>query len=107
VFTMSEIDQVGVKAAVEEAIRILSGRGGIHLSVDMDAMDPLEAPGVGTPWPGGLTYREAHLAMELLAASGGVASMEVVEVNPIADHENRTGRFAEELILSALGRSIL
>jgi len=107
VFTMSEIDQVGVKAAVQEAIDILKGQGGIHLSVDMDAMDPLQAPGVGTPWPGGLTYREAHLAMELLAASGQVASMEVVEVNPIADHENQTGRFAEELILSALGRSIL
>lgn len=107
VFTMSEIDQVGVKAAVLEAIELLKGPGGIHLSVDMDAMDPLQAPGVGTPWPGGLTYREAHLAMELLAASGHVASMEVVEVNPIADHENQTGRFAEELILSALGRSIL
>jgi arginase len=107
VFTMSEIDQVGVKAAVQEAIELLKGPGGIHLSVDMDAMDPLQAPGVGTPWPGGLTYREAHLAMELLAASGQVASMEVVEVNPIADHENQTGRFAEELILSALGRSIL
>ncbi|HLY67618.1 MAG TPA: arginase [Chloroflexota bacterium] len=107
VFTMSEIDQIGVKAAVLEALDILKGPAGIHLSVDMDAMDPLEAPGVGTPWPGGLTYREAHLAMELLAASGQVASMEVVEVNPITDHENRTGKFAEELILSALGRSIL
>jgi len=107
VFTMSEIDQVGVKAAMQEAIAILQGPGGIHVSVDMDAMDPLDAPGVGTPWPGGLTYREAHLAMELLAASGQVSSMEVVEVNPITDHENRTGKFAEELILSALGRSIL
>jgi arginase len=107
VFTMSEIDQVGVKAAVEEALAVLQGPGRIHLSVDMDAMDPIEAPGVGTPWPGGLTYREAHLAMELLAESGQVASMEVVEVNPIADHENRTGKFAEELILSALGRRIL
>jgi len=104
---MSEIDEVGVKAAVEEAIDILQGPGGIHLSVDMDAMDPLQAPGVGTPWPGGLTYREAHLAMELLAASGQVGSIEVVEVNPIADHENQTGKFAEELILSALGRRIL
>src|SRR5581483_11853065 len=98
-FTMSEIDQVGVKAAIQEAIQLLQGPGGIHLSVDMDAMDPLQAPGVGTPWPGGLTYREAHLAMELLAASGHVASMEVVEVNPITDHENQTGKFAEELIL--------
>ncbi len=107
VFTMSELDQVGVKAAIAEILELLGGPGGIHLSVDMDAMDPLQAPGVGTPWPGGLTYREAHLAMELLAASGRVRSMEVVEVNPIADHENQTGKFAEGLILSALGRSIL
>jgi arginase len=104
--TMSEIDQIGMLAAVGEAIERLNGPGGIHVSLDMDAIDPLEAPGVGTPWPGGLTYREAHLAMELLAATGHVSSMEVVEVNPIHDHENRTGRLAEELILSALGRTI-
>ncbi|MDE3077714.1 MAG: arginase [Chloroflexota bacterium] len=107
VITMTEIDERGVKAAVEDAIGILDGPGGIHLSVDMDAMDPLQAPGVATPWPGGLSYREAHLAMELLAASGLVSSMEVVEVNPIADQANQTGKFAEELILSALGRTIL
>lgn len=105
-FTMSEIDQLGVKAAIGQAIGVLAGPGGIHISLDMDAVDPLEAPGVGTPWPGGLTYREAHLAMELLAGTGQVASMEVVEVNPIHDHENRTARLAEELILSALGRTI-
>jgi arginase len=105
-FTMTEIDQVGVLACVRSAIEHLAGPGGIHVSLDMDAVDPLEAPGVGTPWPGGLTYREAHLAMELLAATGQVSSMEVAEVNPIHDHENRTGRLAEELILSALGRTI-
>jgi arginase len=105
-FTMSEIDQRGVPATVAEAIERLSGPGGIHISFDMDAVDPLEAPGVGTPWPGGLTYREAHLAMELLASTGMVSAMEVVEVNPIHDHENRTGRLAAELILSALGRTI-
>jgi len=105
-FTMTEIDQVGVQAAVREAVGRLGGPGGIHVSVDMDAMDPLEAPGVGTPWPGGLTYREAHLMMELLAATGQLSSMEVVEVNPIADHENRTGKLAEGLILSALGQTI-
>jgi arginase len=105
-FTMSEIDQLGVTAAVREAIEILRGPGGIHISFDMDAVDPLEAPGVGTPWPGGLTYREAHLAMELLAQTGLVSSMEVVEVNPIHDHENRTAKLAAELILSALGRTI-
>jgi arginase len=105
-FTMSEIDQVGIVSAVREAIERLAGPGGIHVSLDMDAVDPLEAPGVGTPWPGGLSYREAHLTMELLAATGQVTSMEVVEVNPIHDHENRTGRLAEELILSALGQTI-
>jgi arginase len=105
-FTMSEIDQRGVTTCVLEAIERLQGPGGIHVSFDIDAVDPLEAPGVGTPWPGGLTYREAHLAMELLAATGMVWSMEVVEVNPIRDHENRTGRLAAELILSALGRTI-
>jgi arginase len=105
-FTMSEIDQRGMKACLDEAIERLTGPGGIHISLDIDAVDPLEAPGVGTPWPGGLTYREAHLAMEVLAATREVSSMEVVEVNPIADHENRTGKLAAELILSALGRTI-
>jgi arginase len=105
-FTMSEIDQRGIKACLDEATDRLQGPGGIHISFDIDAVDPLEAPGVGTPWPGGLTYREAHLAMEVLAATGEVASMELVEVNPIADHENRTGKLAAELILSALGRTI-
>ncbi len=105
-FTMSEIDQRGVTETIGEAIEVLRGEGGVHISFDMDAVDPLEAPGVGTPWPGGLTYREAHLAMELLASSGLVSSMEVAEVNPIHDHENRTGQLAEELILSALGRTI-
>jgi arginase len=105
-FTMSEIDQRGMTPVVRDAIEVLKGPGGIHVSFDIDAVDPLEAPGVGTPWPGGLTYREAHLAMELLAATGLVTSMEVVEVNPIADHENRTARLAAELILSALGRTI-
>ena len=105
-FTMSELDQRGVTTCVEEAIGCLRAAGRIHISFDIDAVDPLEAPGVGTPWPGGLTYREAHLAMELLADTGLVASMEVVEVNPIADHENRTGKLAAELILSALGRTI-
>ena len=105
-FTMSQIDQMGVTAAVRSAIDVVGGPGGIHVSLDMDAVDPLEAPGVGTPWPGGLTFREAHLAMELLADAGQVSSMEVVEVNPIHDHENRTAKLAADLILSALGRTI-
>ena len=105
-FTMSEIDQIGMQAALAAAIERVAGPGGVHVSLDMDAVDPLEAPGVGTPSPGGLTYREAHLAMELLAATAQITSLEVAEVNPIHDHENRTGRLAEELILSALGRTI-
>jgi arginase len=105
-FTMTEIDQVGIPEAIKQTIALLKGPGGIHISLDMDAVDPLEAPGVGTPWPGGLTYREAHLAMELLAETGQVSSMEVAEVNPIHDHENRTGKLAAGLILSALGQTI-
>ena len=107
VFTMSEIDERGVKAAIEEARALLSGPGGIHLSVDMDAMDPIEAPGVGTPWPGGLTYREAHLAMEMVADSGMLGSLEVTETNPILDEHNRTATLAVEIVLSALGKTIL
>jgi arginase len=79
----------------------------IHLSVDMDALDPVEAPGVGTPVPGGLSYRESHLLMEILADSGKLASMDLVEINPILDVGNKTAELAVELILSALGKSIL
>src|SRR5215216_4303875 len=86
--------------AVERLGLSQGGPGGIHVSLDMDTVDPLEAPGVGTPWPGGLTYREAHLAMELLPATGLMSCMEVVEVNPIRDYENRTAKLAAELILS-------
>jgi arginase len=79
----------------------------IHLSIDMDALDPLEAPGVGTPVPGGITYREAHLLMETLADSGTITSMDLVEINPILDRANKTARLAVELTLSALGKSIM
>lgn len=105
--TMADIDRLGMAAAVEMAIEV-AGRGdGIHLSLDMDAIDPDEAPGVGTPVRGGLTYREAQLAMELLSASGKLRSIEVCEVNPILDRENRTASLAVELVASALGQSIL
>jgi arginase len=105
--TMAEIDRVGMAAAMERAIAVaLAGRG-IHLSIDMDAIDPNEAPGVGTPVPGGLTYREAQLAMEMIAASGRLVSVEVAEVNPILDQGNKTARLAVELIASALGKTIL
>src|SRR5207244_12784572 len=98
----------GLRAGVEEAIEIASsGAAGFHLSVDMDYVDPSEAPGVGTPVRGGGTYREAHLAMEMVCDSGKMLSMEVVEVNPVVDEVNRTADLGVELIMSALGKRIL
>ncbi|MDZ7343896.1 MAG: arginase family protein, partial [candidate division KSB1 bacterium] len=79
----------------------------LHVSLDMDSLDPMEAPGVGTPVPGGLTYREAHLLMEILADSGFVGSIDVVEINPIMDERNQTAEMAAELMASLLGKSIL
>jgi len=105
--TMADIDRIGIAAAMEKAIAVASRGDGIHLSLDMDALDPNEAPGVGTPVRGGLTYREAQLAMEMLAASGKLRSLEVAEVNPILDAGNRTASLAVELIASALGETIL
>jgi len=108
VFTMSEVDQLGISEVMRQALIIAGNQNdGIHLSLDMDALDPKEAPGVGTPVRGGLTYREAHLAMELIANSGKLVSMDVVEVNPILDRENATALLAVELVLSALGKKIL
>ena len=107
VFTMSEIDRIGVERAIREALDHVSGTGFVHVSLDMDALDPEVAPGVGTPVRGGLTYREAHLALELVAESGLAGSLEVVEVNPILDRENETASLAVELVASALGETIL
>lgn len=108
VFTMSEIDARGAGACLEEAMQILGrATGGIHLSYDLDGSDPAVAPGTGTPVPGGLNFRESHLVCETLARSKRLVSMEVVELNPILDIENRTGKFAVWLIQSALGRTIL
>lgn len=108
VFTMTNIDQRGMAEVMQEAVAIASqAKHGIHLSLDMDSLDPREAPGVGTPVRGGLTYREAHLAMEVIAQSGRLISMDAVEVNPILDRENATAHLAVELILSALGKKIL
>ncbi|GAC1389474.1 MAG: arginase [Ktedonobacteraceae bacterium] len=108
VFTMSDIDQRGMPDMMKQAIAIAGKNANpIHLSLDMDSLDPREAPGVGTPVRGGLSYREAHLAMELLATSQRLVSMDVVEVNPILDSENTTARLAVELVLSALGKKIL
>ena len=105
--TMADIDRMGMSGAMEKAIAVASKGDGIHLSLDMDAIDPDEAPGVGTPVRGGLTYREAQLAMEMLAASGELRSVEVAEVNPILDQGNRTAALAVELVASALGQTIL
>ena len=105
--TMADIDRLGMAAVMERAIAVASRGDGIHLSLDMDALDPNEAPGVGTPVRGGLTYREAHLAMELLAGTGLLRSIEVAEVNPVLDRENRTAALAVDLIASALGETIL
>ncbi len=107
VFTMSEIDRVGVERAMREALAFLDGTAFLHVSVDLDAVDPLVAPGVGTPVPGGLSYREAHLALELVSESGRLDSLELVEVNPILDRANETAALAVELAASALGARIL
>ncbi len=107
VFTMKEIDRLGLAAVMEQAIELATrGTNGLHISFDMDAVDPDYAPGVGTRVAGGLTYREAHLSLELIADSGKMTSLEIVEVNPTLDHENRTAIMATELILSAFGKRI-
>ena len=107
VFTMEDVDRRGMRDVMEEAISIASGAPFMHVSLDMDVLDPDQAPGVGTPVRGGITYREAHLAMEMICDSGKMLSMEVVEVNPVIDEVNRTADLAVELIMSALGKRIL
>lgn len=108
VFTMRDIDERGMRAVMEEALRI-AGRNtvGYHVSLDMDWIDPEDAPGVGTPVWGGATYREAHLAMEIIADHGRMVSFEIVEVNPVLDERNQTAELAVELALSVFGKKIL
>jgi len=111
-FTMSDVDRLGMTRVMEEAIDIASGGTSagvrnVHVSFDMDGIDPSEAPGTGTPVKGGLSYREAHLAMEMLAESGRLGSIEMVEINPILDNRNQTAILAVGLICSGLGKSIL
>jgi arginase len=107
VFTMHDIDRRGLASVMEEAImRVSVGTAGFHVSPDMDALDPSEAPGVGTPVLGGISYREAHLAMELVAQSGKLIGLDLVEVNPILDSHNVTAELAVEFALSALGKRI-
>ncbi len=107
VFTMKEIDRRGLATVMDQAIRVASHDcDGLHVSFDMDVVDPVIAPGVGTPVRGGMSYREAHLAMELISDSRRMTSLEIVEANPILDVANATARLGTELILSALGKSI-
>jgi arginase len=107
-FTMRDIDERGMRAVMEEAIRrATTGTAGMHVSFDLDGIDPDFAPGVGTPSPGGLSYREAHLAMEMLSDTGTVLCAERVEVNPILDTQNGTARLGVELLASLLGKKIL
>ncbi|MDH3590350.1 MAG: arginase [Planctomycetota bacterium] len=107
VFTMREIDDAGTGTCMRQALdAVMDGTGGFHISFDMDSLDPGIAPGVGTPVPGGLTYREAHLACEMAADTRRLISMDVVETNPILDEKNRTGELAVELILSSVGKRI-
>jgi len=108
VFTMKDIDRAGIAATAEQAVRLASdGTAGIHVSFDMDVCDPTIAPGVGTPVKGGLDYREAHMLMEIVADSGALTSLDIVEVNPVLDVQNATAILAAELVLSALGQKIL
>jgi len=107
-FTMRDIDELGLRRVMEESIRTASaGTAGFHVSMDVDWLDPSEAPGVGTPSWGGATYREGHLALEMVADTGHMLSMEVTEVNPVLDHSNETAGVATDIVLSAFGKKIL
>ena len=107
VYTMRDIDEQGISSVAGQAVMKFIHMKRIHISLDMDALDPGEAPGVGTPVPGGLTYREAHLFMEIISDSGKLTSMDLVEINPILDQANKTAKLAVDLTVSALGKSIL
>jgi arginase len=107
VFTMADVDRIGIERCMREAIAHASGASFLHVSLDLDVVDPETAPGVGTPVRGGLSYREAHLAMEVVADAGLADSFDLVEVNPVLDRENATGKLAVELIASGLGARIL
>jgi arginase len=107
-FTMRDIDERGMRDVMTEALRFArDDTEGIAVSVDMDLIDPADAPGVGTPVRGGITYREAHLAMEMIADSEAMASLEIVEINPVIDLHNKTALLGVEMVLSALGKKIL
>ena len=107
VYTMKEVDQLGMTRIAEETLERLGGLPRVHVSFDTDVLDPSIAPGVGTPVPGGLTYREAHLLMELFCESGRITSMDIVEVNPILDVHNQTAHLMVGMAESLLGKRIL
>jgi len=108
VFTMRDIDERGMREVMSDALKYaMDDTDGVAVSLDMDFVDPSDAPGVGTPVRGGVTYREAHLAMEMIADSEAMASLEVVEINPVIDEHNRTALLGVELVLSGLGQKIL
>lgn len=107
VFTMRDIDETGIAAAIKGTLQLLGNMQYIHVSFDMDSLDPAIAPGVGTPVAGGLSYREAHLLMEMLADDGRVRSLDIVEVNPILDNRNRTAEIAVGMAASLFGQRIL
>jgi arginase len=107
VFTMKEVDAYGIASVVRRALRTLSHLDRVHVSLDLDVVDPDVAPGVGTPVRGGLTYREAHLVMELINEAGIATSLDVVEINPILDQRNGTAELAVELVASLMGRQII
>jgi arginase len=108
VFTMRDIDERGMREVMSDALKYaMDDTDGISVSLDMDFVDPSDAPGVGTPVRGGVTYREAHLAMEMLADTEAMVSLEVVEINPVIDEHNRTALLGVELVLSGLGKKIL
>jgi arginase len=107
-YTMADVDRRGISAVLLEALgHVLGGTAGVHVSVDVDGLDPEIAPGVGTPVRGGLSYRESHLAMEMVAESGKLLGFDLVEVNPILDAHNTTAEVGSELVLSAFGKRIL
>ena len=107
IYTMRDIDEQGISSVANKALMKFLHMQRLHVSLDMDAIDPVEAPGVGTPVPGGLTYREAHLFMEIISDSQKLTSMDLVEINPILDQANKTAKLAVDLTISALGKSIL
>ena len=107
IFTMRDIDERGMGEVVREALKRLDHQDRIHVSLDLDVLDPIEAPGVGTPVRGGITYREAHLMMEIIADTHSLTSMDMVEINPILDQSNKTAKIAVELAVSLFGKSII